>query len=103
MKVKKNIKNSLQITIIQILTSKNFPPFWRKGDRFMKYELKGEEYIELIKLLKILRISESGGQAKLMVEDGIVYLNGEQEFRKRAKLRVGDVVEVMDFKIRIVH
>ncbi len=65
------------------------------------YELKGEEYIELIKLLKVLRVAESGGQAKLMVEDGIVYLNGQQEFRKRAKLRNGDVVETMDFKIRI--
>jgi ribosome-associated protein len=66
------------------------------------YELKGEEYIELIKLLKIMRVSESGGQAKLMVEDGIVYLNGQLESRKRAKLRTGDFVEVLDFKIKIV-
>ena len=66
------------------------------------YELKGEEYIELIKLLKIMRVSESGGQAKLMVEDGIVYLNGVQESRKRAKLRSGDVVDVLDFKIKVV-
>lgn len=66
------------------------------------YELRGEEYIELIKLLKIMRVSESGGQAKLMVEDGIVYLNGQLESRKRAKLRTGDLVEVLDFKIQIV-
>lgn len=66
------------------------------------YDLKGAEYIELIKLLKIMRISESGGQAKMMVDDGIVYLNGQQESRKRAKLRSGDLVEVFDFKIRIV-
>jgi ribosome-associated protein len=66
------------------------------------FELHGEEYIELIKLLKIMRISESGGQAKLMVEDGIVLRNGEPEFRKRAKLRAGDVIEVFEFKIRIV-
>ena len=66
------------------------------------YELKDQEYIELIKLLKIMRVSESGGQAKLMVEDGIVYLNGQLESRKRAKLRTGDFVEVMDFKIKIV-
>jgi ribosome-associated protein len=66
------------------------------------YELRGEEYIELIKLLKIMRVSESGGQAKLMVEDGIVFLNGQLESRKRAKLRTGDLVEVMDFKIQIV-
>lgn len=66
------------------------------------YELQGEEYIELIKLLKTLRIAESGGQAKLMVEDGIVFRNGEQEFRKRAKLRSGDVIEVFEYKIRVV-
>jgi ribosome-associated protein len=65
------------------------------------YKLQGEDYIELVKLLKIMRISESGGQAKLMVEDGIVFRNGEPEFRKRAKLRTGDVIEVFEFKIRI--
>lgn len=67
-----------------------------------KYDLKGEEFIELVKLLKVMRISESGGQAKLMVEDGIVYRNGEQEFRKRAKLRAGDVIELLDFKVQVV-
>ncbi|MDP3913488.1 MAG: RNA-binding S4 domain-containing protein [Bacteroidota bacterium] len=66
------------------------------------YELKDEEYIELIKLLKIMRVSESGGQAKMMVDDGIVFRNGEPEFRKRAKLRSGDLIEVMDFKIKVV-
>ena len=64
------------------------------------YELKGE-YIELIKLLKFMRISESGGEAKAMVEDGLVFRNGEQEFRKRAKLRVGDLIEVEGYKIKI--
>ena len=66
------------------------------------YELKGEEYIELIKLMKIMRISESGGQAKMMVEDGIVLRNGEPEFRKRAKLIAGDVIEVLGIKISVV-
>ena len=65
------------------------------------YELKGEKYIELIKLIKIMRISESGGQAKLMVEDGLVYRNGEKEFRKRAKLIPGDVIEIFEFKIKV--
>jgi len=68
----------------------------------MIYELKGEEFIELIKLLKIMRISESGGQAKMMVDDGIVLRNGEPEFRKRAKLRSGDLIEVFDFKVKVV-
>jgi ribosome-associated protein len=59
------------------------------------------EYIELIKLLKLLRIAESGGHAKIIVEDGDVFLNGNQEFRKRAKLRTGDKIEVYGEEILI--
>ena len=59
----------------------------------MVFNLSGTEYIELIKLLKLLQIAQSGGHAKIMVEDGEVKLNGEVEFRKRAKLSPGDVVE----------
>lgn len=60
------------------------------------------EYVELVKLLKLLRIAESGGHAKIMVEEGEVFLNGKQEFRKRAKLRSGDQIEVFGEKI-IIH
>lgn len=59
------------------------------------------EYIELVKLLKLLRIAESGGHAKILIEEGEVYLNGERESRKRAKLRTGDIVEVLGEKIMI--
>lgn len=59
------------------------------------------EYIELIKLLKLMGIAETGGHAKIMVEEGEVMLNGQQEFRKRAKLRHGDVVELGEIKIYI--
>ena len=59
------------------------------------------EYIELIKLLKLLRIAESGGHAKIIVEDGDVFLNGNQEFRKRAKLRPGDKIKVYGDEILI--
>ena len=60
------------------------------------------EYIELVKLLKLLRIAETGGHAKIMVEEGEVFLNGEREFRKRAKLRSGDEIEVFGEKIAIL-
>lgn len=59
------------------------------------------EYIELVKLLKLLRIAETGGHAKILVEDGNVFLNGQQEFRKRAKLRSGDEIQIFNEKIRI--
>jgi len=67
----------------------------------MIFNLKGAEFIELIKLLKLLHLAQSGGHAKIMVEEGEVKLNGEVEFRKRAKLRAGDVVETSEKQITI--
>jgi len=61
-----------------------------------------DEYIELIKLLKLKQIAQSGGHAKILVEDGLVKVNGVQEFRKRNKLRAGDVIEIEEFRIKIV-
>lgn len=59
------------------------------------------EYIELVKLLKLLRIAESGGHAKILVEQGQVFVNNKPEFRKRAKLRIGDQIQVFDKTISI--
>ena len=67
----------------------------------MVFNLNGSEYIELIKLIKLLHIAQSGGHAKIMVEEGEVKLNGEVEYRKRAKLRPGDVVKTSDKEIII--
>ncbi|MFT5438027.1 MAG: ribosome-associated protein [Ulvibacter sp.] len=61
-----------------------------------------DEYIELIKLLKLKQIAQSGGHAKMLVEEGVVKVNGEQEFRKRNKLRPGDIVEIEEFRIKII-
>jgi ribosome-associated protein len=66
-----------------------------------EYKLK-EEYIELIKLLKLTRVAATGGHAKLLVEDGEVQLNGQVEFRKRAKLRAGDIVICLEQEIKVV-
>ena len=59
-----------------------------------------EEYIELIKLLKVLTLAQTGGHAKLIVENGEVVRNGEHEFRKRAKLVKGDILNIAD-QIRV--
>ncbi len=53
-----------------------------------------EEYIELIRLLKLVRIADSGGMAKMLVENGEVKRNGETEYRKRAKIKAGETIEV---------
>lgn len=66
-----------------------------------EFELTSD-YIELVKLLKINGIAETGGHAKILVDKGEVVLNGKPEFRKKAKLRSGDIVEVMGEKIKLI-
>ena len=61
----------------------------------MVFDLK-EEYIELYKLLKVLDLVNTGGEAKMIVADGYVKRNGETEMRKRAKIVSGDVLIVGD-------
>jgi ribosome-associated protein len=49
--------------------------------------------IRLDQLLKLRGAAESGGQAKAMVQGGMVKVNGEVETRRGRKLRAGDKVE----------
>ena len=67
----------------------------------MQFKLDGKEYIELNRLLKLLNMAESGGQANMLISDGYVGVNGELETRKRKKLRKGDVVEFNENIINI--
>jgi ribosome-associated protein len=62
-----------------------------------------DEFIELIKLLKLKQLAQSGGHAKMIVEDGLVKVNGEVEFRKRKKLRPGDIIEMNQVIITITN
>ena len=55
-----------------------------------------DEYIELYKLLKVLDLVDSGGEAKMIISQGYVSRNGETELRKRAKIIKGDVLIVGD-------
>ncbi len=59
----------------------------------MKFELK-DDYIELYKLIKIMDLAQSGGHAKILIEEGTVKRNGEVELRKRAKIISGDIVDI---------
>ena len=59
------------------------------------------EYIELDKLLKRENLAASGGEAKYLVSQGVVQVNGEIETRKRRKLYAGDLVSYDGINIRI--
>lgn len=46
---------------------------------------------------------QSGGEAHSVVDDGMVQLNGNIETRRRAKIRPGDIVEVMGISIKVIN
>ena len=54
------------------------------------------DFITMDKLLKFSGVADTGGQAFLMVEDGIVKLNGKLVTEKRKKVFPGDVVNIDD-------
>lgn len=49
--------------------------------------------VELYKVLKFENLAASGGEAKYLIADGYVRVNGEIETRKRKKIFPGDVIE----------
>lgn len=65
------------------------------------FELLDHEYIELMKLLKVLSLVESGGQAKMFIDEGLVAVNGTIEHQKRKKLKAGDIVEFNGQTIKV--
>ena len=60
-----------------------------------------QEPIELYKILKFDNMAASGGEAKQVISEGLVFVNGRVETRKRKKIFSGDVIEFGKEKIRI--
>lgn len=63
----------------------------------------GEEYIELYKILKRENLAASGGEAKYLISEGLVTVNGKIETRKRRKTRPNDRVEYNKTTIVVVE
>ena len=58
------------------------------------YQIEIEQQpIELYKLLKIANLVSGGGEAKVLISEGYVLLNGEVETQKRKKILSGDIIE----------
>jgi ribosome-associated protein len=60
-----------------------------------------EEPIELYKILKLETMVQSGGEAKFVIAEGLVRVNGEVETRKSKKIFAGDIIEFEEERIRI--
>ncbi|MGH8429849.1 MAG: RNA-binding S4 domain-containing protein [Solimonas sp.] len=50
------------------------------------------DYIEVNQLLKLVGVCDSGGAGKVLVAEGQVFVDGQPESRKTAKIRAGQVV-----------
>jgi len=52
-----------------------------------------KEPVELFKILKFEGLTSTGGEAKMVIAEGLVSVNGEVETRKSKKMLSGDVIE----------
>jgi ribosome-associated protein len=57
-----------------------------------EFQITGE-YIELDKLLKAARLCGTGGEARIVINEGLVTVDGETETRLRRKIRPGMIVD----------
>ncbi|MDP5029083.1 MAG: RNA-binding S4 domain-containing protein [Paraglaciecola sp.] len=68
----------------------------------MKYIEIYQEPIALYQLLKLASLVSSGGQAKVLIDEGQVSVNNEVETRRRKKMVSGDVIEFENQQFEIV-
>jgi len=68
----------------------------------MKEIVLTKQPVELFKILKFEGLASSGGEAKMLIADGQVKVNGAKEIRKRKQIVVDDVIEFGGKKF-VVH
>ncbi len=59
----------------------------------MKEIILSKQPVELFKILKFEGMASSGGEAKMLIADGQVEVNGAIELRKRKQIVSDDVIE----------
>ncbi|GAC01858.1 hypothetical protein GONAM_35_00280 [Gordonia namibiensis NBRC 108229] len=62
-----------------------------------------DDSIRLGQFLKLANLIESGAEAKEVIADGLVTVNGEVETRRGRQLTLGDVVEVGGMSVRVAR
>lgn len=71
------------------------------SDSYLEIQLD-QQPIELYKLLKIANLVSGGGEAKIVISEGYVFLNGEVEYQKRKKVYHNDIVEFNGETLQII-
>lgn len=73
----------------------------RRYARAVDVAIRGD-MIRLGQLLKLADVVDDGGEAKALLAEGAVSVNGEREDRRGRQLHPGDVVRVGDDELRVV-
>lgn len=61
-----------------------------------------DEYIRLGQALKLAGLVSSGVEAKILIQDGLVTVNGEIDDRRGRKLYPGDVFSLEENEVKVV-
>ena len=67
----------------------------------IEFKVTGD-FIPMIQLLKATGLVQTGGDAQIVVEHGEVIYNGQVDYRKRLKVKQGDVVEFRGQQIKVI-
>ncbi|EOM74291.1 hypothetical protein Rrhod_4435 [Rhodococcus rhodnii LMG 5362] len=62
-----------------------------------------DDVIRLGQFLKLANLIESGAEAKEVIADGLVKVDGETETRRGRQLRPGDIVELGGVEVVVVR
>ena len=69
----------------------------------MTFALRANEsFIELYKVLKVQGMVDGGGEAKHVIGEGLVSVNGVIETRKRNKIVEGDVISFNGESVQVI-
>lgn len=61
-----------------------------------------DEFIKLGQALKVANLVQDGVEAKFVIQDGLVTVNGEVDTRRGRKLYDGDVISYQGEEVKIV-
>ncbi|MGJ0848586.1 RNA-binding S4 domain-containing protein [Tissierella praeacuta] len=62
----------------------------------MKEILIDTDYIKLDQFLKLVGLVQTGGQAKIIIDEGNIIVNDEVAFQRGKKIRKNDIVKIKD-------
>ena len=67
----------------------------------IEFKVTGD-FIPMIQLLKAVNLVQTGGEAQIVVSEGEVKYNGQVDYRKRLKVKAGDIVEFGGETIKVI-